>query len=109
MKLCTFIFEESYKVGLIKDSQVIDLGPEYHGQQGMINFLTDNSISKYIISSEKYSDNPHYELSEVKLTSPVLKPEKFFGVALNYADHIEETGLEKIIFILANYHDQYSK
>ncbi len=95
MKLCTFIFEESYKVGLIKDSQIIDLGAEYHGQQGMINFLTDNSISKYIISSEKYSDNPHYELSEVKLTSPVLKPEKFFGVALNYADHIEETGLEK--------------
>jgi 2-keto-4-pentenoate hydratase/2-oxohepta-3-ene-1,7-dioic acid hydratase in catechol pathway len=31
----------------------------------------------------------------VQLLAPITKPNKFFGVSLNYADHIEETGLEK--------------
>jgi len=34
-------------------------------------------------------------LSEVKLLAPIPKPGKFLGISLNYADHINETGLDK--------------
>jgi 2-keto-4-pentenoate hydratase/2-oxohepta-3-ene-1,7-dioic acid hydratase in catechol pathway len=33
-------------------------------------------------------------LSEVQLEAPIARPPKFFGVGLNYADHVAESGLE---------------
>lgn len=37
-------------------------------------------------------------LSEVRLLAPIPCPEKFLGVGLNYADHIDETGFERPSF-----------
>ena len=34
-------------------------------------------------------------LNEVKLNAPVPRPGKYLGIALNYADHIAETGKDK--------------
>jgi len=95
MKLVTFIHNKTYHVGIIKDSQIIDLGSEYHGQQGMINFLTDFANSNDKIDPAQLSEKIFYELNDVKLAAPIIKPAKFFGVSLNYADHIKETGLEQ--------------
>ncbi|MEX0951632.1 MAG: fumarylacetoacetate hydrolase family protein, partial [Gammaproteobacteria bacterium] len=41
------------------------------------------------------SGNGRLPLNEVQLLAPILQPQKFFGVSLNYADHIAETGLER--------------
>lgn len=95
MKLATFIHNETYRVGLIKDSEIIDLGSKYHGQQGMINFLSDLSISDNNADITQISEKTAYKLTNIQLAAPILKPAKFFGVALNYADHIKETGLEQ--------------
>jgi 2-keto-4-pentenoate hydratase/2-oxohepta-3-ene-1,7-dioic acid hydratase in catechol pathway len=95
MKLITFIHDSVFRVGILENSKIFDLGPDYFGPEGMIKFLTENmtSISKFNI--DDFSENNQYELNDIKLAPPVMKPDKFFGVALNYADHIEETGLEK--------------
>ncbi len=95
MKLATFIHNGIYHVGIIEDSKIIDLGSEYHGQQGMINFLTDQMTILDKIDQDQLLEKTHYELTDVELTAPIIKPSKFFGVALNYADHIKETGLEQ--------------
>jgi 2-keto-4-pentenoate hydratase/2-oxohepta-3-ene-1,7-dioic acid hydratase in catechol pathway len=95
MKFGTFIINDIYCVGMIKDSKIIDLGPDYHGQRGMINLLTDISKQSDIVRPEQLSEEIQYDLTDVQLTAPIVKPEKFFGVALNYADHIKETGLEQ--------------
>jgi 2-keto-4-pentenoate hydratase/2-oxohepta-3-ene-1,7-dioic acid hydratase in catechol pathway len=92
MKLTTFIHNQTFRVGLIIESQIIDLGPKYYGQQGMIDFLANFNGT---IDLAKLSENKHFELTDFELSAPILKPEKFFGVALNYADHIKETGLEQ--------------
>ena len=34
-------------------------------------------------------------LSDVKLLAPIPRPRKYLGIGLNYADHIDETNLEK--------------
>lgn len=44
--------------------------------------------------SEAASSGPRVALADAHLTAPVPKPEKIFGVGLNYADHIAESGLE---------------
>jgi 2-keto-4-pentenoate hydratase/2-oxohepta-3-ene-1,7-dioic acid hydratase in catechol pathway len=95
MKICTFIHDETLRVGIIKDSQVIDLGSKYYGSQGMINFLKSRTNASVKIDLAQLSGNKRFELTDIELVAPIAKPEKFFGVALNYADHIKETGLEQ--------------
>jgi acylpyruvate hydrolase len=38
------------------------------------------------------ADGPSFALSEVTLLAPVPEPSAIFGIGLNYADHIAETG-----------------
>jgi 2-keto-4-pentenoate hydratase/2-oxohepta-3-ene-1,7-dioic acid hydratase in catechol pathway len=95
MKLATFIRNKIYHVGIVKGSQIIDLGSEYHGQQGMVNFLTDLASSNDKIDPGQLSEKISYQLNNVELAAPIVKPAKFFGVSLNYADHIKETGLKQ--------------
>jgi len=39
-------------------------------------------------------------LADVQLLAPIPRPRKYLGIGLNYADHIDETGLEKPEFPL---------
>jgi len=47
-----------------------------------------------------------YELNEIEVWLPPFKPNKMIGLALNYADHADELGLEKpaepVLFIKPN-------
>jgi 5-oxopent-3-ene-1,2,5-tricarboxylate decarboxylase / 2-hydroxyhepta-2,4-diene-1,7-dioate isomerase len=47
-----------------------------------------------------------YELDEIEVWLPPIKPNKMIGLALNYADHADELGLEKpkepVLFIKPN-------
>ena len=38
------------------------------------------------------ADGPSFALSDVTLLAPVPEPHAIFGIGLNYADHISETG-----------------
>lgn len=42
-----------------------------------------------------YSGKNRLDLADVELQAPVPRPGKYFGVSLNYHDHIEETGKEQ--------------
>ena len=39
-------------------------------------------------------DAPTLPLGGVRFEAPVLRPPKIFGVGLNYADHVAESGME---------------
>jgi acylpyruvate hydrolase len=40
------------------------------------------------------AEGPSWELAEVSLLAPVPRPRAIFGIGLNYADHVRETGGE---------------
>jgi 2-keto-4-pentenoate hydratase/2-oxohepta-3-ene-1,7-dioic acid hydratase in catechol pathway len=61
----------------------------------MIALLADGQAGMDAMRSLERSAAPRIPLSEVKLHAPVQRPGKFLAIGLNYADHVEETGLER--------------
>lgn len=95
MKLITFDADHTTRLGAVIDDEVVD----GHGQAGiparMEDFLVAGEPARAALQELIESGQQRRPLCEVELRAPILRPPKFFGVSLNYADHIEETGLEK--------------
>ncbi len=98
MKLGRYRHNDQIHIGIVQDETIIPLqsldaalpnemtevlagGPELFNR---LQQLTDGKTGT--------------PLDQVQLLAPVPKPEKYLGVGLNYADHIEETGLETPTF-----------
>lgn len=94
MKLASFEQGSVLRVGAVVESGVIDAGERWHGRDGMLAFLEagDSALDDLHTLAKDTNAVP---LESVTLKAPVRRPPKFFGVSLNYLDHIEETGLEQ--------------
>ena len=92
MKLATYQYNKTIAVGAVTDRGVCPAPEKY---SDMIRFLKagDNALSDLRQCIDQASS--FIPLGDVQLLAPVIKPDKFFGVSLNYADHIKETGLER--------------
>ena len=67
----------------------------YQGENGMLNFLAAGETALNALRGKTTSDVEALSLDQIQLLAPVIKPGKVFGVGLNYADHIAETGRDK--------------
>jgi len=95
MRLVTYLTTDGVAhVGAVEDQHVIDAGESWQGADGMLRFLEQGATAIEALQSAS-SGAPALPLSEVTLKAPIRRPPKFFGVSLNYLDHIEETGLER--------------
>lgn len=92
MKLATYLYNNQVFVGVIINNAICPAPEKYNGHNGMIRFLQDGKLATNKLAN---NENTLVPLDKCQLLAPIAKPEKFFGVALNYADHIEETGLDK--------------
>ncbi|MGI1668905.1 MAG: fumarylacetoacetate hydrolase family protein [Neptuniibacter sp.] len=92
MKIATFSFHGKTGVGLVENDLVTPgwLDPDLPQEMKLL-LEAGKEEQKKLIQLQGKGDIP---LSEVTLLAPVQNPQKFLGVGLNYADHIEETGLE---------------
>lgn len=95
MKLATYLYKDVYHVGAVLDGEVADAGEVYSGLQGMPSFLQGGDICLNALRDTIDSKRQRIAFEDIELAAPVLKPSKFFGVGLNYTDHIEETGRDK--------------
>ena len=94
MKLLTFTHNKQTRVGAFVDNSVVDSFGSTTIPQTMIEFLAADAASLVAMQTLIDSGKARIGLDEVKLHAPVPRPSKFLGVALNYADHIAETGRE---------------
>jgi 2-keto-4-pentenoate hydratase/2-oxohepta-3-ene-1,7-dioic acid hydratase in catechol pathway len=88
MRLITFTQNGSTRIGRLNGDAVTDFSqsnPEL--PTDMVAFLEAGDAA---MEAAKAAEGTHFDLSEVKLESPVLKPSKMLAVALNYRDHLEE-------------------
>ncbi len=93
MKLATFTHKQKTTVGTVINDAIVAV--DSNRPISMIEFLHGGDAAIQKLQDRIDSGQNGIPLSEVKLCAPILRPPKFFGVSLNYADHIEETGRER--------------
>ncbi len=93
MKLATFTHKQKTTVGTVINDAIVAV--DSNRPISMIEFLHGGDAAIQKLQDRIDSGQNGIPLSEVKLCAPILQPPKFFGVSLNYADHIEETGRER--------------
>jgi len=93
MKLITFSDGDTRRIGAVDgDSVVVADG----GLPGcMEDFLAAGEQARATLQGLIDSDDNRRPLAEISMLAPLLGSQKFFGVSLNYEDHIQETGLER--------------
>ena len=95
MKLVTYTNSDISAIGAQVEEQIIPFSNDSSLPNEMIAFLEGGEANiakaKEVIAK---ADNS-IPLSSVTLLSPILNPQKILAVGLNYADHIEETKMEK--------------
>jgi 2-keto-4-pentenoate hydratase/2-oxohepta-3-ene-1,7-dioic acid hydratase in catechol pathway len=80
MKLVAFHGADGLHVGVVEGDEVIDLG---RGESAL-DALGRNP-----------SEGARVALADVRLASPIPRPPKFLAIGLNYAAHVEESGMQR--------------
>lgn len=95
MKLLSYKYDNKIHVGALDDAGVCPAAAKYQGSNRMLQFLGDGEAALKAMADALINNQERLALADIELLPPIAKPDKFFGVSLNYADHIEETGLER--------------
>lgn len=93
MKLITFRSGETTAIGAVVDDQVVCADSSL--PDNLIDFLAAGPAARTALEKLATAGGQRLPLAEVELLAPIQNPQKFFGVSLNYEDHIQETGLER--------------
>jgi len=94
MKLSTFRHGGRRRIGVVDGEEVVDLAAAAPSlPTEMVAFLAAGAPALHAAHAAVGS-GPRIPLAAVELCAPVLRPPKFLGVGLNYADHVAEAGLE---------------
>ena len=95
MKLVTFSYKNLTNIGAVIDDTVVDSTGSIDIPDNIIDFLAAGDTAKEAMLDLIESGYNRIPLSQVTLLAPVPRPGKFLGISLNYADHINETQLDK--------------
>ncbi len=88
MKLVTFTQGGQTRIGRLEGDEIVDLS-SIAGD--MISFL---EAGEDALEKARHAEGGRVALAGARLDPPVLRPPKILAVGLNYADHIEESGME---------------
>lgn len=95
MKLATFTYQNQIRIGAVVGNEIVDGLANSNLPIDMITFLEQGESAKTILQNLIASSDHRLPLADVQLLAPIPRPRKFLGIGLNYADHVDETGLEK--------------
>ncbi len=95
MRLASFAFEDTARVGVVVGDEIVDLYlAEPEAPTDMSEFLALGEEGRVMAEVATERGGNRRPLSDVTLLAPVPQPQKFLAVGLNYADHIAETGAQ---------------
>lgn len=95
MKLITFTHNNYTRFGAVDGDEVVDGVGEINLSDAMVNFISAGEPALAAMRKRIASGNHRIPLAKVKLLAPIPKPGKFLAIALNYPDHIAETGRDR--------------
>lgn len=95
MKLITFGHKNISYLGAVVENEIVSTQGDGTVPDNIIDFLNHGAAAKLAMQKLINSGDKRIPLADVTIQAPVLRPGKFLGIALNYADHISETKLAK--------------
>jgi 2-keto-4-pentenoate hydratase/2-oxohepta-3-ene-1,7-dioic acid hydratase in catechol pathway len=95
MKLVTFTHNNKTRVGMVMADEIVDSQGSPQLPATMIALLNAGQSALEQLQRLGNSGVSRIAIADVTLQAPIPKPGKYFGVGLNYADHIQETGRDK--------------
>lgn len=95
MKLVTFQTEGRPRIGAVEADEVVDFSADPALPEEMSAFLEAGTEALAGARALVASGRSRQALAGVTLLAPILRPPKILAVGLNYADHVEEAGLER--------------
>ena len=93
MKLCTFERGGTLRAGVVQDDAVVDLSvaaPDL--PRDAVALLAAGPSALERAKTAAVSARDRLPLASLWLRPPILRPPKFLGIGLNYADHAAESG-----------------
>ncbi len=94
MKLITFLENGAPRIGVVDGEALVDLAaadPSLPTE--MTAFLAGGRTALAAATGALRASGARRPLADVQLGPPILRPQKFLAIGLNYADHVAETGL----------------
>ena len=95
MKLATFVYQNQTRIGAVVEDEIVNGLGDASLPTDMITFLEQGDAAKMLLQTLIESGKHRIPLADVQLLAPIPRPRKYLGIGLNYADHVDETGLEK--------------
>lgn len=92
MKLARYRLNDNISLGVVTKQQITPIPQALATDMPELLYNYKSYKEELLKIAEKGQNSS--ELNKVSLLAPIPHPEKFIGVGLNYADHIEETGLD---------------
>jgi 2-keto-4-pentenoate hydratase/2-oxohepta-3-ene-1,7-dioic acid hydratase in catechol pathway len=94
MKLARFDHGKGPEIGIVADGIIALSRAIPNVPNELISVISDWETWKpqFDIAAQRPVD---FRLDEVALLAPIPRPSKIFGIGLNYADHIAESGMER--------------
>jgi 2-keto-4-pentenoate hydratase/2-oxohepta-3-ene-1,7-dioic acid hydratase in catechol pathway len=95
MKLATFTHDGTTRIGVVRAESIVDLARAAPNlPREMVALLAGGAAALAAAQSAAADATARLALADVRLEAPILRPPKFLGIGLNYADHVKESGLE---------------
>lgn len=93
MRLATFTYQGSTRIGCVLGQEIVDLADARPGLPREMSALLAMG-PEALADAERAAGRARTRIPvpEVHLEPPILRPPKFLAIGLNYADHVAETG-----------------
>ena len=95
MRIATFEQDGVCRVGIVHDDGIVDLSRVAPNLPSTTLGLLEAGPAALRDAAAAADGAERLPLEKVTLQAPIARPPKFFGVGLNYADHVAESGLER--------------
>jgi len=95
VRIATFEQDGVSRVGIVRDDGIVDLSRVAPALPSTTLGLLEAGPAALRDAAAAADGAERLPLEKVTLQAPITRPPKFFGVGLNYADHVAESGLER--------------
>lgn len=93
MKLATYSQGETHEIGVVVGDEIVSLSRGVALAADMVELIARWPSLKSAVLSRVESLDHRARLADVVLRAPIERPGKIMAIGLNYADHVQESGL----------------